>query len=54
MHTAVANRQIGRGTFDLDEYVYAALRAGARGFLLKDPGRPCWSRRCRPRPTATP
>lgn len=22
-------------TFDLDEYVYAALRAGARGFLLK-------------------
>ena len=25
-------------TFDLDEYVYAALRAGARGFLLKDAG----------------
>jgi DNA-binding NarL/FixJ family response regulator len=25
-------------TFDLDEYVYAALRAGARGFLLKDSG----------------
>ena len=23
-------------TFDLDEYVYAAMRAGARGFLLKD------------------
>jgi DNA-binding NarL/FixJ family response regulator len=23
-------------TFDLDEYVYAALRAGAGGFLLKD------------------
>ena len=26
-------------TFDLDEYVYAALRAGARGFLLKEPAR---------------
>jgi DNA-binding NarL/FixJ family response regulator len=25
-------------TFDLDEYVYAALRAGAGGFLLKDAG----------------
>ena len=25
-------------TFDLDEYVYAALRAGARGFLLKHAG----------------
>ncbi|MEU7656150.1 response regulator transcription factor [Micromonospora taraxaci] len=25
-------------TFDLDEYVYAALRAGARGFLLKEAG----------------
>ena len=23
-------------TFDLDEYVYAALQAGASGFLLKD------------------
>ena len=23
-------------TFDIDEYVYAALRAGASGFLLKD------------------
>jgi DNA-binding NarL/FixJ family response regulator len=25
-------------TFDLDEYVYAALRVGAAGFLLKDAG----------------
>jgi DNA-binding NarL/FixJ family response regulator len=25
-------------TFDLDEHVYGALRAGARGFLLKDAG----------------
>ncbi|MDR5691406.1 response regulator transcription factor [Agromyces indicus] len=25
-------------TFDLDEYVYAALRSGARGFLLKNAG----------------
>lgn len=25
-------------TFDLDEYVYGALRAGASGFLLKDSG----------------
>jgi DNA-binding NarL/FixJ family response regulator len=25
-------------TFDLDEYVYEALRSGARGFLLKDAG----------------
>lgn len=25
-------------TFDLDEYVFSALQAGARGFLLKDAG----------------
>ena len=29
-------RMIILTTFDLDEYVYAALRAGASGFLLKD------------------
>jgi DNA-binding NarL/FixJ family response regulator len=25
-------------TFDLDDYVYGALKAGAKGFLLKDAG----------------
>ena len=41
-------------TFDLDEYVFEALRAGASGFLLKDTRPPsCWppsasSRRARP------
>jgi DNA-binding NarL/FixJ family response regulator len=29
-------RVIALTTFDLDEYAYAALRAGASGFLLKD------------------
>jgi DNA-binding NarL/FixJ family response regulator len=33
---AVAPRIIILTTFDLDEYVYAALSAGASGFLLKD------------------
>ncbi|MGX1808448.1 response regulator [Nocardia sp. NPDC055321] len=31
-----ATRVIMLTTFDLDEYVYAALRAGASGFLLKE------------------
>jgi DNA-binding NarL/FixJ family response regulator len=33
---ADASRVIILTTFDLDEYVYAALQAGAAGFLLKD------------------
>jgi DNA-binding NarL/FixJ family response regulator len=34
--TAARRRIIMLTTFDLDEYIYAALRAGASGFLLKD------------------
>jgi DNA-binding NarL/FixJ family response regulator len=40
-------------TFDLDEYVYDALKAGASGFLRKDALRSGCSRSCARPVTAT-
>ncbi|MCO5307921.1 MAG: response regulator transcription factor [Austwickia sp.] len=36
--SGVATKILVLTTFDLDEYVFASLRAGASGFLLKDAG----------------
>ena len=41
-------------TFDADEHVYAAIRAGASGFLLKDAGRTSSRRPFGPSPRAMP
>ena len=41
-------------TFDLDDYAYAALRAGASGFLLKDASAAEVSRRSAASTPATP
>jgi DNA-binding NarL/FixJ family response regulator len=39
VHSASRTRILMLTTFDLDEYVYRAMKAGASGFLLKDASR---------------
>ena len=41
-------------TFDLDEYVHGALKAGARGFLLKDAGPALLTQAIHAAPSETP
>jgi DNA-binding NarL/FixJ family response regulator len=40
-------------TFGSEELVYAALKAGASGFLLKTTPQPTWSSHCAPSPPAS-
>ena len=44
----LATRVLVLTTYDLDTYVYRALRAGAAGFLLKATPPTAWSRASRP------
>ena len=41
-------------TFDLDEYVYGALKAGPAGSCSRTPAPSCSPRLCMPPPVATP